>query len=402
MDAWTENGNAHPAGGLVGWPDRVTAHEVVIVGGGVIGASIAYHLAAKGIRDVLVLERETLGSGSTGKNAGGIRLQFSTEVNVRLSQRSLPRLERFAEEMGVDPQFKQVGYLFLITEERDVVPFERSLEMWARLGVPALRLDREGVHELFPEVVVDDVLFATFCSKDGHADPTSILNGYVARARERGVEFREQASVTGIDVESGHVRGVALDGERIACETVVDAAGAWGAEVASLASVILPIQPLRRQIFITDPVPGLEREIPLTIEFASGLYIHRESGGILLGMADPADPPGFCDTVNWDFLPEVVERAMARLPLLERASIRTGWAGLYEDTPDKHPILGPVDGLSGFIVAAGFSGHGVMHAPATGELIAELISGARPSLDIAPLALRRFATGALIKEHNVI
>jgi sarcosine oxidase subunit beta len=380
----------------------VTSAEVVIVGGGVIGASIAYHLSRQGVRDVLVLERDRLGSGSTSRNAGGIRLQFSTEINVRMSQRSLPALLRFEDEMGIDPFFRQVGYLFLITDPRDVEPFERSLALWRRLDVPAVRLDRGEIAGIFPELAVDDVRFGTFCPADGHADPNSILQGYVARARAGGVRFEEGADVTAIEHDERRITGVRCGERRITCETVVDAAGAWAGEVAALAGVSVPISPLRRQIFITNPVPGFDRDFPMTIEFASGLYLHHDSGGVLLGMADPHDAAGFDDRVNWEFLPEVVERGLARLPLLERATIRTGWAGFYEDTPDKHAILGRVPGLEGLICAAGFSGHGLMHAPATGELIAEVICGLPPSLDIAPLRLARFAEGDLVVEHNVI
>ena len=380
----------------------MTSADVVIVGGGVIGASIAYHLSLRGAGRIIVLERDRLGSGSTGKNAGGIRLQFSTEVNVRLSQRALPRLEAFKDEMGVDPQFHQVGYLFLITEERDVAPFERSLALWHRLGVPAKRLSASEARSLFPEVRVDDVRFATFCAKDGYADPHSILQGYVARARERGVEFREGAEVTGIELEGGRVAAVRAAGDRIACPTVIDAAGAWAARIGAMAGVVLPIAPLRRHIFVTAPVPGLDREFPLTIEFASGLYFHRESGGVLLGMADPNDGPGFDDSVNWDFLPTVVERALERLPALRKATVKTGWAGFYEDTPDRHPILGMIDEVPGFISAAGFSGHGLMHAPAAGEVIAQLVCGEETSVDITALRFDRFARGALVTEHNVV
>ena len=378
------------------------ASDVVIVGGGVIGASIAYHLTARGARNVLVLERGTLGAGSTGKNAGGIRQQFSSEVNVRLSQRSVPRFERFADEFGIDIQFQQVGYLFLITERRDVAPFEASLALQQRLGVPALRVDRDAIRAIFPELVTDDVVFGTFCAKDGHADPSSILSGFVSRARAGGARFREQSAVTGVEVDGGRVRAVRVGGgERIPCGTLVDAAGAWAPSLAAMAGIDLPIRPLRRHIFVTDPI-ALDHPIPLTIEFATSLYLHRESAGILLGMADPRDGPAYDETVNWEFLPTVVERALARLPLLGRASVRSGWAGLYEDTPDRHPILGCVDGVDGFVVAAGFSGHGLMHSPAAGELIAELITEGRTSLDIAPLSFRRFAAGQQVREHNVV
>lgn len=243
--------------------------DVVIIGGGIVGASIAYHLATRGVRDVLVLERDQLGSGSTGRNAGGVRLQFSTEINVRLSLHSLPRIEHFEEEMGVDPHLRQVGYLFLITEERDVAPFEASLAMWKRLGVPAQRLDAAGVHDVFPELRVDDLRFATLCMRDGYCDPTSLLNGYVARAREKGASFREHEPAIGITREGGRVTAVRTAKGDIACATVVNAAGAWGAEVGQLAGIDLPIRPLRRQIFVTDPVPGLDRDFPLTVEFAT-------------------------------------------------------------------------------------------------------------------------------------
>lgn len=374
----------------------------MIVGGGVIGASIAYHLTARGVRSVLVLERDTLGSGSTGKNAGGIRQQFSSEMNSRLSQLSVPRFERFEDEFGIDIAFQQVGYLFLITEERDVASFQRSLALWRRLGVPARRVERDEIRAIFPELVVDDVLFGTFCHRDGHADPTSILNGFVSRARAGGATFREHAAVTGIDVAGGRVRAVRVDGEGIPCDVVVDAAGAWAPQVGAMVGVDLPIRPLRRHIFVTDGAGGLDHPIPLTIEFASTLYMHRESGGILLGMADPNEGPGYAESVNWDFLPTVVERGLARLPLLERTSVRSGWAGLYEDTPDKHPIVGCVDAVDGFVVAAGFSGHGLMHAPAVGEIIADLVVGRPPSLDVTPLRLGRFAERDQVKEHNVI
>src|SRR5438034_5661159 len=376
--------------------------DVVIVGGGIIGASIAYHLTKKGVRDILVLERDRLGSGSTGKNAGGIRLQFSSEINVKLSQHSLPHIERFADEIGTDPHFHQVGYLFLITDDRDVAAFERSLAMWARLGVPARKVTAAEAKALFKHARTDDVRFGTFCAKDGYADPSSMLNGYVARAREAGVTFMENAAVAAISCANGRVAGVRTKADEIGARTVVNAAGPWAARVAKLAGVDLPIEPLRRHIFVTEAVPGLDEDFPLTIEFASGLYAHRESGGVLLGMADPNEKPGFDDSVNPDFMPAVVERALARFPILERTSIKTGWAGLYEDTPDKHPILGKVDGIEGFVNAAGFSGHGIMHAPATGELIAELIVDGKTSLDISALSASRFRSGQLVREHNVI
>ena len=376
--------------------------DVAIIGGGIIGASIAYHLTTKGVRNVVVLERDRLGSGSTSKNAGGIRLQFSSEVNVRLSQLSLPHIEGFEDELGVDPDFHQVGYLFLITDPGDVAPFERSLALWSRLGVPARRVDAAEAARLCPYARTDDVLFATFCPKDGYADPSSLLRGYVGRARENGATFVEHAEVTAIRCAGGQINGVRAGGDDVSAPIVVDAAGPWAGEVAKLAGVDIPIQPLRRQIFVTEVLDTVTSDFPLTIEFASGLYAHRESGGVLMGMADMNDPPTFDESVNWDFMPVVVERALARFPVLERAAIKTGWAGLYEDTPDKHPVLGRVEGLDGFVAAGGFSGHGLMHAPIVGQLIAELIVDGKTSLDLAPFRASRFRTGDLVREHNVI
>jgi sarcosine oxidase subunit beta len=266
--------------------------------------------------------------------------------------------------------------------------------MWARLGVPARKVTAVEAKSLFSQVRTDDVRFGTFCAKDGYADPTSMMNGYIARARDAG-------AVTRIEAADGAV-AVDTRADRYAARYVVDAAGPWAGRVAKLAGIDLPIEPLRRHIFVTEAVPGLDSDFPLTIEFATGLYAHRESGGVLLGMADPNERPSFDDSVNPDFMPTVVERALSRFPILEKTTIKTGWAGLYEDTPDKHPILGTIEGVEGFISAAGFSGHGIMHAPATGELIAELIVDGKTSLDIARLSASRFTSGQLVREHNVI
>lgn len=381
--------------------DLPRSASVVVVGAGVIGAAVAYHLTKRGVRDVLILERDVAGSGSTGKNAGGIRLQFSTEINVRLSQLSVAEIERFEAETGVDALFHQVGYLFLITQERDVEAFERSLALWERLGVPARRLTAAEAQGLVPQLNVSDVRFATFCGKDGYADPSSMLRGYLQGARAAGARLVEGARLTSIEVARGRVRAAGVDGARVACETVVNATGAWAREVGALAGLELPIAPVRRMVFVTERFDELPAQFPMVIDFACGFYFHRESGGVLLGMADPTDAPGFREDVNWDFLPTVVERALYRVPVLERASIKRGWAGLYENTPDAHPILGRTD-VEGFVCAAGFSGHGVMHAPATGRLLAELIVDGRTSLDLAPVALERFRTGTLLREHNVI
>ncbi|OLD41387.1 MAG: hypothetical protein AUI83_20895 [Armatimonadetes bacterium 13_1_40CM_3_65_7] len=376
--------------------------SVVIVGAGVVGASIAFHLTQRGVRDVLVLERDRAGAGSTGKNAGGIRLQFSSEINVRLSLLSVPEIERFADITGVDAQFHQVGYLFLVTTDRDASAFERSFQLWNRLGVPARRLSADETRELLPQLNVSDVRFASFCQRDGYADPSSLLRGYLTCARAAGARVVEGARVDGIDVENGSVKRVRLGDQAVICEHVVDAAGAWAGEVAALAGVAIPITPHRRTIFVTEAFDGLPERFPMVIDFATGFYFHRESGGVLMGMPPVEEVDGFREDVDWDVLPRVVERALYRVPVLERARIKTGWAGLYEDTPDAHPIVGPVGEPRGFLAACGFSGHGVMHAPAIGSLVSEVVTGARPSVELALLALDRFGKGTAVREHNVI
>lgn len=374
----------------------------MIVGAGVVGASVAFHLTRRGVRDVVLLERDRAGSGSTGKNAGGIRLQFSSEINVRLSLLSVAEIEGFAELTGVDPSFHQVGYLFLVTTERDAEAFEGSLALWQRLGVPAKRVSAAEASALLPQLNVDDLRFATYCPRDGYADPSSLVRGYLSCARASGAQVVEGAGVDGIELVGDRVRGVRVGGQRVACDTIVDAAGAWAAQVAALAGVAIPITPHRRTIFVTEPFDGLPARFPMVIDFATGFYFHRESGGILMGMPPREEVDGFREDVDWDVLPAVVERALYRVPALERARIKTAWAGLYEDTPDAHPIVGEVGAPTGFIAACGFSGHGVMHAPAVGRLIAELIAGAPTSLDLSPLALGRFRDGRAVREHNVI
>jgi sarcosine oxidase subunit beta len=374
----------------------------VIIGGGVVGAAIAFHLTELGLRDVLILERDRAGSGSTGRNAGGIRMQFSSEINVRLSLLSVPEIENFADITGVDPSFHQVGYLFLVTTASDAAAFERSLALWQRLAVPARRLTAEETRALLPQLDVSDVRFATFCARDGYADPSSLLRGYLGRARERGARVAEGALVDAIEVSGSRVRAVRAGGQSVACETVVDAAGAWAADVGRLAGVTIPVTPHRRTIFVTERFDGLPARFPMVIEFATGFYFHRESGGVLMGMPPAQEVDGFREDVDWEVLPRVVERALARAPVLEQAHIKTAWAGLYEDTPDAHPIVGAVGEPAGFIAACGFSGHGVMHAPGVGRLVSELICGKTTSLDLSPLALARFRDGQIVREHNVI
>jgi len=376
---------------------------VVIVGGGVIGASVAYHLAVRGVTDVLVVERSALGSGSTGRAAGGVRQQFSTEVNCRLSMLSVQKLLRFEEDTGWDPSFHQVGYLFLLARPDDWALFQRNVELQRRLGIPVSAITAAEAQAKAPPILVDDVLGATFCPTDGHADPTQVCLGYAAAARARGVEVASGVSVTGINVENGRIQAVETDAGRVATPLVVDAAGPWAARIAQMAGVDVPIRPYRHQLYFIERFPQAPDDAPMVVDFATSMYFRREGPGLLLGMTDRSEPSSFNTNTDDAFLAMLIENAVRRMPAIEAAHLAGGWAGLYEVTPDANPILGPVPQVEGFLMAGGFSGHGFMHSPATGQLLAELIvDGAATTIDISPFSIERFSTGELAVEKNVI
>jgi sarcosine oxidase subunit beta len=376
--------------------------QVIIIGGGAIGASVAYHLATKGVRDVLLLEKENaLAMGSTGRSVGGIRHQFSTATNIKLSLGSVAKFKRFNDEIGA-ADFHWVGYLFLLDNENDVNDFRRNVTLQQSLGVPAQLITPQQARELLPQLDVDDILAATFCPADGVGDPSAIALGYASAARRMGVQIRTDVEVTGIRVNEGRVNGVVTKDEMIECEWVIDAAGPYAAIVARMAGVELPIVPYRRQVFITEPSDLLPQSYPLTIDFGSSFYTRREGPSVLIGMTDKHEPVSF--KTHWDaeWRDQVIEKAISRVPVLENARIARGWGGLYDTTPDANPIIGSVPEAQNFLVAAGFSGHGFMHSPLTGQLIAELVCGEQPSLDVSELSVLRFRTGQLAAEKNVI
>ena len=376
---------------------------VVIIGGGVIGASVAYHLAERGLSDVLVIERGALGSGSTGRSAGGVRQQFSTEANCRLSILSVEKLLRFQDQTGWDPGFHQVGYLFLLTQREHWDLFQRTVDLQRRLGIPVGLLTPGEAQALAPPIVVDDVLGATFCPTDGHADPTQVCLGYASAARARGVEVASGVTVTSVEAAGGRVAAVDTDQGRVITPLVVDAAGPWAAQIAAMAGIEVPVRPYRRQIYYTASFPQVPDAAPMVVDFASSMYFRREGPGLLLGMTDRSEPSSFRTNTDDAFLAMLIEHAVRRVPAIESVGMVRGWAGLYDATPDANPILGAVPGLDGFIMAAGFSGHGFMHAPATGQLLAELIAdGAAHTVDIGPFALGRFQSAEGSAEQNVI
>jgi sarcosine oxidase subunit beta len=378
--------------------------DVVIIGGGVMGTSTAYHLALKGCRNVLLLERESFfGIQATGKCAGGIRYQFGTEINVRLSLLSLPMLDRFEEELGQPIDLRYCGYLFLLTNPADVAAFRQNVEMQHRLGVMTRWLEPEEIARMVPLINLEGVLAGTFHERDGLADPNSVVQGYVSGARRLGARLLNDVEVTGIEVAGGRVRGVVTNRGKVAAPVVVNAAGPWAGEVGRMAGVEVPIVPVRRQIVVTGPIPEVPPDFPFVIDFAQSLYFHREGPGILTGMSNPNEPPGFDQSVDEEWELVHLEAAMKRMPILEKATLASHWAGLYEVTPDAHPILGRVPELEGFYIIGGFSGHGFMHGPACGLLLAEeILDGRAHTLDISSLSITRFREGRLIREYNVV
>lgn len=377
--------------------------SVVIIGGGVMGASIAYHLAKAGLRDVVLLERESFfGQGASGRNAGGIRYQFSTEINIRLSQLSLPMLDAFEAETGQPIDLHHCGYLFLLTNETDVASFRQNVALQHRLGVPTEWLSPEEIRRRLPLMHLDDVMAGTWYAKDGIADPNGVVMGYVNAARRLGVKLLTDAAVTAIETRGGEVSAVVTDQGRIATPRIANAAGPWAAAIGQMAGLQLPIVPIRRQWLTTTPLPDIPADFPFVIDFARSLYFHREGHGLLTGMSNPDQAPGFDQSVDAEWELVAMEAAAQRLPLLETAGVAARLAGLYEVTPDAHPILGATP-LEGFYVCAGFSGHGFMHGPICGRLLAEeILDGRATTLDIDALRFDRFARRDTAQEYNVV
>ena len=377
--------------------------EFVVIGGGVMGASTAYHLAKAGAQNVVLLEKESFfGLGATRRCAGGVRYQFATEVNILLSQASLPMIENFEAEMGQAVDYRPIGYLFVLTNEKDVATFERNVALQRRLGVQTEWLTGDEVRARLPLMHFPDALAGTIHHKDGLADPNGIVMGYIQQARALGVKALTDVEVVGVEQNSGRVTAVSTNQGTIQCEHIVNAAGPWAGLIGEMAGVHLPITPVRRQMITTTPIPELPADFPFVIDFAQSLYFHPEGEGVLTGRSNVNEQPGFDQRVDEEWEWTALESAIMRMPILERAGRQSGWAGLYEVTPDAHPIFGKT-AVSGFWVVAGFSGHGFMHGPVSGKLMAEIIlEGSAKTVDVSMLDLARFNEGRLIHEYNVV
>lgn len=368
-----------------------------------MGASTLYHLTARGIKNVILLERnEFFGQEATGRCAGGVRYQFATDVNIKLSMESLPLLDRFKSEIGQDVNYRKCGYLFVLTNEKDVETFKHNIALQNKLGVETEWLTGDEVRQRVPYMRFEDALGGTFNAKDGLVDPNSVVMGYIGASLKLGAKAYTDIEVTGFELEGDRIGGVITNKGVIRTPVVVNAAGPWAGLVGKMAGVDIPITSLRRQMFTTTPLSELPSDFPFVIDFAQSLYFHREGEGVLTGMSNPNETHAFDENVDekWEIVN--LEAAISRMPMLEKAGMMSHWAGLYEVTPDAHPIYGKTP-VEGFYIVGGFSGHGFMHGPVSGKLMAEIIlEGKAATLDVSQLDLARFVEGRLIREYNVV
>lgn len=377
--------------------------EVVVIGGGIVGASIAYHLAEAGVTDVVVVERDRIASGSSGKPIGGVRAQFSDPLNIALGARSLQTFDRFQSLLRTDIAMERVGYLFLLRDQGDMARFERSVALQNDTGVRSRMISAAEAQRLCPYVRSENVLGAAFSPDDGHARPPAAVRGFLHAAQRCGVRVFEHTAVVDISTDGArHVREVRTDRGAVQAATVIIAAGAWSKSLGAMVGVDLPVEPLRRQLVLTRSLIPVPPRIPFTIDFSTSLYFHNSEDGLLLGMSDPTEEYGFKTQYSDEWLPAFWEAARVCAPELAGLPVERGWAGLYEMTPDCNALIGESDSVGRVLYATGFSGHGFLQAPAAGEVIRDLYLGAPPFVDVTPLSAQRFDGRPVHRELNVV
>jgi glycine/D-amino acid oxidase-like deaminating enzyme len=380
--------------------------DVVIIGGGIVGSSVAYHLAESGCGNVLIIEREEKqGLGSTSKSLGGVRAQFATPINIQMSIYSIDLFSSFEEVMGQTADYRAHGYLFCATTESHLEYLRENQEKQKAFGLKnAEMVSREDVVKMVPQLIADDIIGGAYCPTDGFVDPYGVMTGFAKRAKELGARVWLDTAVTGVNIENGAVTGVRTTRGDVSTRNVVNAAGPWAAGVAQMAGVELPVTPLRRQIVKTQRCDFLPAKFPMMIDMSTGFHFRREGEAILMAWPDNEETCGFKTTFTHDFLEKILTRAVDRVPQFADLPVnpKQCWAGMYEVSPDHHAIIGPAPGVKGLFFANGFSGHGVMHSPASGRITADLILGRQSFVDPAPLGIERFAEGRLLEETAVL
>lgn len=379
-----------------------THADIVIIGGGVIGLATAYHLAKANAGSIVLIDSGAFGSGSTSKAAGGVRAQFSDEANIIMGLHSLEVFEHFKERFDQEIDLVQTGYLFLLDSDDDLAEFERSVALQRSLGVDSNIIDVATAKRLSPLINTDGLVGAAYAARDGYCTPESVVLGYARAARRAGATLIPHCAATGADLVDGEIRAIHTAVGRIETSTVICAAGAWSREVGAWFDVDLPVDPLRRQILITEPMPQLDRSMAMTIDFSTSFYFHPEGQGLLVGMSDPDETYGFKLHRGDEWLPRLAEAIDRRAPAVAELGMTSGWAGLYETTPDNNGLIGEAQHVGRFIYATGFSGHGFLLAPAIGEVLTSLVRGEEPFVDVSAFDAKRFAHAMLLPEKNIV
>jgi sarcosine oxidase subunit beta len=378
------------------------AVEVAVIGGGVMGASIACHLAEAGVSDVLVLERSSLGSGSSAKPLGGVRATFSDANNVLLGQRSLAAFEAFEAHFGTPIGLRQVGYLFLCRTEVELAAVEASVRMQNSMGCDSRMIGAREAYELNPFVDPSSLLGASFSPRDGYAEPALVVSGYALAARRLGARFAEFTEVFDLSTDADGVHLVTTQRGQVRADTVVICAGAWSTWLGEKVGVHLPVQGVRRQIGFTPQRPKPHPTVPFTLDLSTTLYFHNYRNGLLLGISNPDEEPGLCREFSYGWTRAFDAAAASVAPSLVGQQLVGGWAGLYENTPDHNAMIGKAD-VPGVFYATGFSGHGFLQGPAVGEIVRDLYLDREPFMDPAPFSADRFAdAGSLFHEVHII
>ncbi len=377
--------------------------DIVIIGGGVSGCSIAWHLAQRGIRNVTVVEKDFLASGSTGRCGAGVRMQWGTEMNCRLAMHSIGFFEHAQEELGYgrDIEFKQRGYLIVASTPKEERQFRKNVALQNSLGIPSRCVSPEEAKRIVPLLDESRINMATFCEKDGHLNPFHVTQAFAEAAVREGAEILKHTTVRGIVIEHGRIAGVETSEGFLSTRIVVNAAGGYADAVGRMAGIEIPVSPERHQILVTEPVDPIQG--PMVMSFSLNIYCQQTPhGSFIMGRGDPEESTGYGIASDWRFLEEMAASCCRLLPPLRKLRVLRQWSGLYENTPDRQPIYGPVPQVSGLYLACGFSGHGFMLSPVTGLLVSRMIAGEETGFPVEKLGIERFERGELIREPSVV